>query len=75
MIEVYKLLSGKERIDSGQFFQLAPTDHGLRGHSLKLFAKRSHLEIRRNFFSSRVVKDWNALPQSVIDATTVNSFC
>ena len=74
MIEVYKLLTGKERIDSEQFFQLASTEHGLRGHSLKLATTRSRLEIRRNFFSSRVVKDWNALPQSVIDAATVNSF-
>jgi hypothetical protein len=74
MIEVYKLLTGKERVNNGQFFQLAPSEHELRGHSLKLFAKRSHLEIRKNFFSNRVVRDWNALPQSVVDATTVNAF-
>jgi len=74
MIEVYKLLTGKERIDSGQFFQLASTSHGLRGHSLKLATKRSRLEIRRSFFSNRVIRDWNALPQSAIDATTVNAF-
>ena len=74
MIEVYKLLTGKERIDSKQFFHLASTDRGLRGHSLKLVTTRSRLEIRRNFFSRRVVKDWNALPQAVINAATVNSF-
>lgn len=74
MIEVYKLLTNKERIDSGQFFQRASMDHGLRGHSLKLYTKRARLESRRNFFSIRVIREWNALPQTVIDATTVNSF-
>ena len=48
--------------------------YDLRGHSLKLVANRSRLSIRQNFFSQRVVRSWNCLPQNVIDAPSVNSF-
>ena len=74
LIETFKLLTGKEKIEYDQFFQLSETAHGLRGHSLKLFVKRSRLEIRRQFFSNRVVKGWNLLPQSVVEAPSTNAF-
>jgi len=66
MIEVYKIMTGKDKIDKEQFFPLADNNYGLRGHSLK---------IRKNrFFSQRVVNAWNKLPQHVVDAPSVNSF-
>jgi ribonuclease P/MRP protein subunit RPP40 len=74
LIEAYKLLTGKENIDSNQFFQLATKDCGLRGHTLKLFQQRSRLNVRKFFFSQRVVGPWNRLPQHVVDAPTVNTF-
>jgi len=40
MTEVYKLLTGREKIDSKQFFQLAQNHHGLRGHGMKLTKER-----------------------------------
>ena len=50
MIEVYKLLSNKERIDSEQFFQIATNDHGLREHNMKIVKNRTRLNIRKKFF-------------------------
>jgi len=41
MIEVYKLLTGKEQIDYRQFFNSADTPYGLRGHEKKLAKDRS----------------------------------
>jgi len=38
------------------------------------FFHRSRLDIRKNFFSQRVVNVWNSLPQVVVDADSVNSF-
>ena len=46
MIEVYKLMSGKEHIDSGQFFTLADNRYGLRGHELKIAKERARLDTR-----------------------------
>jgi hypothetical protein len=45
-----------------------------RGNSLKLQAQWSRLEIRRNFFSLRVVKGWNALPDSVVSVGSSQAF-
>jgi len=74
MIETYKILTGKEQIDSEQFFQLDKNVHGLRGHSWKIVKERSRLDIRKYSFSQRVVNGWNRLPASVVVAKTVNGF-
>ena len=77
MIEVYKILTGKERIDSNfskQFIHLSENEHGLRGHSLKLSKERSRKDVRKFSFGRRVVEGWNALPQHVVDAKSINQF-
>ena len=73
-IETFKILSGFENIDSGHFFQLSDTRYSLRRHSKTLFKKRSRLEIRKNFFSNRIVNHWNSLNEETVSATSVISF-
>ena len=73
MIEVFKILKGISNLDSASWFQLA-NNRRTRGHRLKLVKKRSRLDIRKHFFSQRVVNDWNSLPEIVIEAESVNSF-
>jgi len=41
---------------------------------MKLSKQRASLDVRKFFFSQRVVKEWNLLPQDVVDATSVNQF-
>ena len=74
LIEVFKILTGKERIDPSTFFQLAYVTTGLRGHSMKLFKPRCRTTVRQHFFSLRIVNEWNKLPQTVIEATSVNAY-
>jgi len=74
LIETYKLLTGKEKIDYQQFFEKNTSRYNLRGHSMKLKQKQCSRDVRKNFFSLRVVSSWNTLPQHVIEATTTNSF-
>ena len=73
MIQVFKLIKGFDKVDYKHFFQLS-TDRRTRGHKLRLVKVRSRLDIRRNFFSQRVVNSWNVLPDKVVEAETVNSF-
>ena len=47
---------------------------GKRGHSSKLFKKRSRLDIRKYAFSNRTVDKWNSLTQDCIKCTTINAF-
>jgi len=41
---------------------------------MKLSKKRSRLNIRKHFFSQRIINQWNSLPANVVNAKTVNSF-
>lgn len=73
MIEVYKISKGFTKLDKNKLFQFKSNER-TRGHSLKLAKHRSKLEIRKNFFSQRVVNQWNNLPGSIVDSDSVNSF-
>jgi hypothetical protein len=73
LIEVFKMLKGLNKVDYKCFFQLAKSER-TRGHVLKLAKARFNLEIRKNYFSQRVVNEWNKLPAVVIEADSVNSF-
>ena len=73
LIEVFKLLKGFDKVDYNKFFKINPRNI-TRGHSLKLNKSRSRRDIRKNFFSQRVINSWNKLPQNVIDADSVNTF-
>ena len=57
MIEVYKLLTGKEQIDSRQFFTLAQPHYSLRGHEKKLVKERSRLDRLQGNISS--AREWS----------------
>jgi hypothetical protein len=74
MIETYKILSGKENVNSDQFFKKLENQHGLRGHTMKIQKQQTRLDIRKHFFSQRVVNPWNKLSQKVVDAPSINCF-
>ena len=73
LIEVFRILKGFEKVDHNQFFELN-AEGILRGHTLKIKKNRSNTNLRQNFFTSRVVNEWNSLPSSVVEADTINCF-
>ena len=72
LIETFKILRKLEGTESSMYFEMSGT--GLRGHSLKLYKEQARLDVRKYFFSQRVVDTWNALPEIVIECTNVNNF-
>src|SRR5580693_5981588 len=73
MIEVFKILKGFSGISPGDLFEPC-NDSRTRGHSLKLAKHRSRTDLRKYFFSERVVSRWNMLDQHCVDATSINAF-
>ena len=74
LIEVFKLLKGVENVDYDQFLTSSITCYALRGNNRKLVKMKSRLDIRKFFFSQRVVNTWNSSPASVVQASSVNMF-
>ena len=56
-----------------QLFELS-TEERTRGNSLKLAKKYARLDVRKHFFSNRVIDIWNSLPDEVVTAPSINSF-
>ncbi len=73
LIQVFKMIKGFDRVDYKNFFEIC-TVSKTRGHSYKMVKKCFRGDLRKNFFSQRVINSWNSLPQNVVDAETVNSF-
>ena len=71
IIDVYKYLHGILTFSHDMFNK--DLYEGTRGHSLKLFKDRSKRELRRHFFSQRVINIWNSLPDTVVTAPSVNT--
>ena len=73
LIEVFKILNGYYNINPSQFF--IPSDvTSTRGNCMKLFKPRNRLNIRSNFFTQRVIGNWNSLPNEVVAVNTIASF-
>ena len=73
MIEVFRILKGYENVDYTKFFTF--NERVSRGHSLKLrVPDHWRTQTRANFFSIRVIKPWNLLPQQVVEAPNVSTF-
>jgi len=73
LLEVFKLKAGLSNISLETFFERS-LDSRTIGHSWKILKNRSKLDIRKFFFSERVVNRWNSLSQNDVDQTSLNGF-
>ena len=73
MITLYQIFHGLVDLELSDFFSLSSYS-STRGHSRKLYKSRSSCRARSKFFSTRVINDWNSLPERIINAPSISTF-
>ena len=71
MIETFKHMTGRYVVDASY---LKLDNSKTRGHIYKLKKERVKKPVRQLFYSNRIVNAWNALPDHVAEAPSVNAF-
>ena len=78
LIETYKCIKGISNVKYRTWFTLVGdmVRRETRGSSspLNIVPNRSRLDIRKHFFSSRVIPDWNNLPNEIKERNSLQSF-
>jgi ribonuclease P/MRP protein subunit RPP40 len=72
MIQVYKIFTNLDDADPSSFFNLQGAQ--TRGHAYKIRKVHSRTLKRSKSFSQPVITTWNALPEPVVTAPTLNQF-
>ena len=73
LILCYCILTGKLDVPADLFF-LPSRRAGLRREGFRLLQPVAHLDRRKFAFSSRAVTSWNRLPESIVNAASVDDF-
>ncbi|KFP12178.1 hypothetical protein Z169_13752, partial [Egretta garzetta] len=73
LIAAFQYLKGAYRKDGERLFHRASCVR-TRGNGFKLEQGRFRLEVRKKFFTIRVVKHWNRLPREVVEAPSLETF-
>ncbi|GAB0190550.1 hypothetical protein GRJ2_001520300 [Grus japonensis] len=72
-LAAFQYLKGAYKKAGEGLFTKAWSDR-TRGNGFKLKKGRFRLDIRKTFFTPRVMRHWNRLPREVVDATSLEVF-
>ena len=70
---LYSFLRREHGEGGAEFSSLVSSDR-TRGNGSKVHQERFRLDIRKHFFTKRVVKHWNRFPREVVNAPSLSVF-
>ena len=74
MLQVYKITHNHYDHTSVKNLLTFNTDNRLRGHNFKITKPQTTKQQFANYFSNRVINNWNSLPSKIVNAETINQF-
>ena len=87
MMETFRTLKGFNRVEKANWFKfrdpnsnratratVSVTEEGQQERVNVLYKENVRIETRKNFFSVRVVDNWNRIPDAIKDQKTINGF-
>jgi hypothetical protein len=77
MLQTFKILQQKDRVNSESWFRMAGEEGRLTRSTsdpMNLRVLPYRLDIRKNFFTNRVISDWNNVPAELKRAKNAKSF-
>ena len=78
LVETFKCIRGYSKVDYRQWFllekDLERRNTRARESPLNILPPRARLDMRKNFFSHRVVQRWNSLPDDMKENLSLDSF-
>ena len=75
LLQVYRILNSIDNITATDLFSYMGISR-TRGHNMRLKKLRclSLTNIKKNYFSQRIINDWNGLPAAAVFAASINVF-
>ena len=71
LLQVYRMINSIDNITATDFFSYTGI-YRTRGHNMRLKKLRCQTNIRKNYFSQRIINDWNGLPAAAVFAASIN---
>ena len=72
MITTHKIIRGLVEVPHQDLFTISCNT--ARSNGLKLYKKKDNTNTRLNFFTNRIINDWNTLPADTVNALDTTSF-
>ena len=69
LINAYKYLMGSSQVGGVRLFSMVPNDR-VRSNRHKLGHRKFRMNMRKNFFTLKVIKHWNRLSREVVESSS-----